>query len=73
MTNHQTASQAIAAALGVSHIDARQSPLHAALAHAENTRHAEIVEQLLNHLGIDPNDALRMIQHTAPNHTTMDV
>jgi hypothetical protein len=72
MTAPRTPAQMIAAALGVSQIDAAKSPLHAARAQAENTAHAEIVDQLLTRLGIDPDVALRMVTNTAPSTDTVD-
>jgi len=68
----RTTSQMIAAALGVSQIDADRSALHAARAQAENAVHGEIVDQLLARLGIDPETALRMVSNTAPAADTID-
>lgn len=64
MTTSTTASLAIAQTLGVSQINAGQSPLHAARARAEAQVHAEVVERLLARLGIDPVQALDMITAT---------
>jgi hypothetical protein len=72
MTAQRTTAQAIAAALGVSQIDAGKSTLHAARAEAENAVHGEIVDQLLARLGIDPEVALRMVTNTAPATNTVD-